>query len=102
MLPVGSLRSFPLARLEIEGPGPAELLGVGFVTGSRDELGKLCDGYFMPVHPKGLDRYFMNGRFGRHSVLGAHQEFPAIDEDHAITLDAITLTSFLIVRRLTG
>src|SRR6266480_584023 len=88
MAPVCSSGPLPFASLEIKGAGPAELLGVCFITSSRDELGKLRDRYFVSVHPKRLNCYFMDRRFVRHSVLGAHQEVPAIDEDHAFTVNA--------------
>src|SRR5437588_5836427 len=88
MTPVGSLCSLPFTRLEIKSARPAELLSLRFVTGSGDEHGKLRDGYFMSVHPKRFDRYFMDRRFVRHSVFGAHQEVPAIDEHRAVTLSA--------------
>src|SRR5260370_1380792 len=102
MAPVGSLGFLPFTRLEIKSAGPAELLSVRFVTGRRDERGKLRDGYFVSVHPKRLDCHFMDRRFVRHSVLRTHQEPTAFDEHHAVALNAITVTGLLIVRRFTG
>src|SRR5438067_370998 len=88
MNPVGVFSLFPFTCLEIKSAGPAELLSVRFVTGRRDELGKLRDGYFVPVHPKRLDLYFMDRRFVRHSVFGTHQKVSALDEDHTFAINS--------------
>src|ERR1043165_5606749 len=97
MTPVGSFGIFPLAALDIERAGPAELLSIGFVTGSCYELRKLRHRDLVSIHPERFDSHFVHRRFIIHAVIGAHQEFSAFDEYHAV---AISLTSVGVRRRI--
>src|SRR5690349_3563243 len=95
MTPVGSSGFLPLAALDIERTGPAELLGICFVASRCYKLRKLRHRDFILIHPERSDGHFMNRSFIFHAVIGAHQELSALNEHHAVAIG----WPWIVVRR---
>src|ERR1041385_3818511 len=100
MTPIGSFGFFPLAALNSERTGPAELLRIGFVTSSCYELRKFRHGDFMLIDPERFYSHFVNRSFIFHAVSGAHQELSALDEHHAVTIDTCRSVGRRVCRNL--
>src|SRR5215831_161668 len=90
MAPISSFGFLPFFGRQIEGARPAELLGISLVTGSCDESGEFRNRNFMTIDKEWLNGYFVGGRFIWHAVIGAHQKFPALDENHLIVVARVS------------